>query len=421
MAIKQTLSLFFLSLFFPSFIFAQDSLVLDWEQCRKIAFKNNSSLKSKKLSIEEYRYKYLAGLNDYYPKISLSHSLRRSGGDSGVFNTVSAGISASEKIFDLRTISSIKIRKFSYEKMILNYALESSSLRYELSNAFMTLLVAQEKISVSSKIAIMREKNARLLKLKYESGRESRGNAMYSNALYEKAKADLIRSKRALSSARRKFAQYLNLPLNSDVKVKGDFRVPDSLSSFKEAMDIIEKTPRIMSLKKDIESAKERKFSAKYDLYPTLSASQSMSWSGNTEFPSSRSWSLGLSLSLPVFSSGITHYSNNVKASGYYLKGLKEKLKDEISSIKNDLAAAFDDFLNAVDAARTQEIMLEANEERYMEAQIKYMAGKISFIDLDNIEQNLVDARLNRLEYLKNTNIKKNSIDKLLGVELAGK
>ena len=118
MAIKQTLSLFFLSLFFPSFIFAQNSLVLDWEQCRKIAFENNSSLKSKKLSIEEYRYKYLAGLNDYYPKISLSHSLRRSGGDSGVFNTVSAGISASEKIFDLRTLSSIKIRKFSYEKMI---------------------------------------------------------------------------------------------------------------------------------------------------------------------------------------------------------------------------------------------------------------------------------------------------------------
>ena len=87
--------------------------------------------------------------------------------------------------------------------------------------------------------------------------------------------------------------------------------------------------------------------------------------------------------------------------------------------IKADLAAAYDNFLNAVDAARAQNIMLEANEERYKESQIKYMAGKLSFLDLESIEQNLVDARLNRLEYLKNANFKKNYIDKLLGIELA--
>ena len=421
MATKHMFYIFLILSFSPTFTFAQDSLILNWDQCRKTAFENNSSLKSKKLAIEEYRYKYLVGLNDYYPKISLSHSLRRSGGVSGVSNSVSAGISVSEKLFDLRTISSIKIRKFSYEKTILSYELEAASLQYELANAFMELLMAQEKINVSSKIAGIREKNARLLKLKYDSGRESKGNAMYSNALYEKAKTDLKRSKRNLSSAQRKLAQYLNLPLSRNIKVNASLQIPSFSISFKEAEAIIEKTPRIMSLKKDIESAKERKFSAKYDLYPTLSASQSMSWSGNAEFPSSRSWSLGLSLSLPIFSSGITHYSNNTKAANYYLKGLAENLRDSISSLKTDLAAAYDDFLNAADSARTQEIMLQANEERYKEAQVKYMAGRINFIDLDNIEQNLVDARLNRLEYLKNVNIKKNYIDKLLGVELTGK
>ncbi|MCG2724699.1 MAG: TolC family protein [Elusimicrobia bacterium] len=419
MAIKHILCSFLISLFFPCIIFAQDSL--DWEKCQKIAFENNSSLKIKKLTIEEYRYKYLAGLNDYYPSINISHSARRSGSDSSASNSFSTGLSASEKIFSLKTLSSIKTRKISYEKMILSYYLESSNLRYELANAFMNFLIAQEKVKVDSKNMDMRETNAKLLKLKYESGRESRGDAMYANALYELAKTNLQSSKRAFLSAQRKLAQYLNLSLDVVITAHGEFKIPPVHISFEKALANIEKTPQIMLLKKDIESAKEAMFSAKYDLYPTLSASQSLSWSGDREFPSSNSWSLGLSLSLPLFSGGITHYRNNTKAAKLNFKSANENFRNEVSLIKTNLATAYDDFLNAIDAARTQDIMLRANEERYKETQVKYMAGKLSFLDLENIEQNLVDARLNRLEYIKNANFKKNYLNKLLGIELSAK
>ncbi len=422
MVIKHIFSLFLISLLFPGNILAQDTLELDWEKCQKIAFENNSTLKVKKLTIEEYRYKYLVGLNDYYPKISISHSASRSGSEtSDASNSFSSSLSASEKIFSLKTLSSIKTRKISYEKMILNYSIESSNLRYELANAFMTFLIAQEKVKVDAKNMAMREMNARLLKLKYESGRESRGDAMYANALYELAKTNLQSSKRAFLSAQRKLAQYLNLPLNTVINAREDFKSPSVNMTVKEALANIEKTPKIMALKKDIESTKEAVFSAKYDLYPTLLASQSLRWSGDTELPSARSWSMGLSLSLPLFSGGITHYRNNTRALKVKLESSNENLKNEISLIKSNLATAYDDFLNAIDAAHTQDIMLEANEERYKETQVKYMAGKVSFIDLENIEQNLIDARLNRLEYLKNANLKKNYVNKLLGIELSAK
>jgi outer membrane protein len=422
MPIKHTALLFFVVLLFPGIVFSQDTLDLDWEKCQKIAFENNSTLKIKKLTIEEYRYKYLVGLNDYYPKISIGHSANRSGSEtSDASNSFSTSLSASEKIFSLKTLSSIKTRKISYEKMILNYSIESSNLRYELANAFMTFLIAEEKVKVDAKNMEMREMNARLLKLKYESGRESRGDAMYANALYELAKTNLQGSKRAFLSTQRKLAQYLNLPLNTVINAREDFKLPAINITIQEALANIEKTPKIMVLKKDIETTKEAVFSAKYDLYPTLSASQSLRWSGNTELPSSRSWSLGLSLSLPLFSGGITHYRNNTRALKVNLESSNENLKNEISLIRLNLATAYEDFLNAIDAARTQVIMLQANEERYKETQVKYMAGKVSFIDLENIEQNLIDARLNHLEYLKNANLKKNYLNKLLGIELNAK
>ena len=157
--------------------------------------------------------------------------------------------------------------------------------------------------------------NAKLLKLKYDSGRESRGDAMYANALYELAKTNFQSSKRVLLSAQRELVQYLNLPLNAVVAALGEFEIPSASISVEKALANLDKTPRVMLLKKNIESSKESMLSAKYDLYPALSASQSVSWRGDREFPSSGSWNFGLSLSLPLFSGGITHYRNNTRAS----------------------------------------------------------------------------------------------------------
>ena len=74
--------------------------------------------------------------------------------------------------------------------------------------------------------------------------------------------------------------------------------------------------------------------------------------------------------------------------------------------------------LNARDTAISNVSLLAANEERYKESQIKYMAGKINFIDLTNVESSLVDARQNQLQYLRNANNKKLALENLLGVGL---
>jgi outer membrane protein TolC len=46
------------------------------------------------------------------------------------------------------------------------------------------------------------------------------------------------------------------------------------------------------------------------------------------------------------------------------------------------------------------------------------MAGQISFIDLANVEQSMVDAQQNQLQYLRNANNKKLALENLLGVGL---
>ncbi|HBE88466.1 MAG TPA: hypothetical protein DDW67_04920 [Elusimicrobia bacterium] len=392
---------------------------ITWEQCVREALANNPSLNAKRLAIEQNRHTYLSGYNAFMPNISLSHSVSRSGGDSSDASTSwRAGISASETLFNLKTFSSIRSSKLSFEKAEADYRAESASLRQTLYSAFVNLLFSQEKLAAQKKVLDLRDQNARLIKLKYESGMESRGNMLYAEALYEVAKADTAKAERSLDIARRGLLAAMGTSAYRPLAAKGEFSSPEYALDTGDLRPLVEASPRIVSQKKSLGTYEERLLSAKYDAAPSLSASQSMSWSGPYEFPERKSWSLGLSLSIPILSNGPTYYKHNTAAARAALKAAEEGLRGTVLELENDILNYYNEFLNARQTAAAHVRILEASEERYKESQIKYMAGKISFLDLENIEQNLVDARLNQLEYLKNANTRKLSVENLLGVGL---
>lgn len=418
---KRTAPAFFLSLFlFSPALSAKDKdMELNLKKCFEIAVKNNPVILSQKLKTRQARHNYFSGINDYLPQVSLSHSASVSGFQGQPSsNSYSSRISANEKIFSLRTLNSVKKKKIAWEKSLIDYKAKSASLRYDVARAFLELLFLQEEIKVQEKIVKIRTENARLLKLKYESGRESRGDMLYAEALREIAETNLENAGRSVNSTSNGLSKLLGYPLETTIKAKGEFRLPPMDLTMEKATVALEKSPEMMSLKKDIESARESVFSSKAYLYPELTASQSVSWSGDNELPGSQSWNLGLSLSLPLFSGGPTSYKNNLESSRLSLDALKKTYENSLRSLKSELNQAYLDFLNASGKAEAQKKMLEATTERYREAQIKYMAGKINFLDLENLDQNLVDAELNRIEYLKTANLKKILLEKILGATL---
>jgi outer membrane protein TolC len=392
---------------------------LSWADCVREALANNPGLKAKKMAIDQYRYLYLAGYNAYLPKINLSHSVNRSGGDNTTpSNRWNLSVSASEPIFSLGAMSSIRTARISYDKAASDYRIESASLRQALYSAFTNLIVAQEQVRVDEKILSIREQNAKLIKLKYDSGMESRGNMLYAAALYEQSKTNSAKSARSLNTARRELFKNMGSFVYRPVTAVGGLTVPDYDFNADSVKEVLEKTPQVISQEKSVESQKERLLSARYDLFPTLNASQSMSWSGPQEFTVDRSWALGLNLSLPLLSNGITYYPNSTKAAKLAFQSAEESLRDLKLSLENDILSGYDSFLNSRDTALANVNVLAANEERYKESQIKYMAGQISFIDLENVEQSMVDAQQNQLQFLRNANSGKASLENLLGVGL---
>lgn len=392
---------------------------LSFEECARQALLNNPGLRAKKASLDQSKYLYSAAYNDHLPKINLSNSVSRSGGDGQTpSNRWRMGVSASEPIFNLKTVSSIKNSKLNYEKALNDYRAESAGLRQSLHSAFLNLLLAQEKTQTYKKVMALREQNSKLIHLKYESGMESKGNMMYAAALYEISKADASKAERALNAARRELLRTIGAPDDTNVRAKGEIKLPQYTLDRSAAAELAGKSPQVLALEKSRQIYKERMLTARYDALPTISASQSMDWSGPSEFPQSRSWALGLTLSLPLFSNGPTYFYTNTKAAAAALKSAEESLKELKHSITNDILSNYDDFLNALETAAANSAVLAANEQRYSESQIKYMAGKLSFLDLEDVEQRLVDSRLNQFEYIRNAHLKKLAVENLLGVGL---
>ncbi len=403
----------------PAAAAAADGLTLTWDQARKLALENNPSVRAARAAMEQAGYSYQASLNSYLPQVSASHAVSRSGGDgSSPSNRWSASLSASQELLNLRTVSTVKTSRIAKEKAEADYLAASASARQALAGAFADLLFAQRRADVQKKIYGIRQENARLIRLKYESGMESKGNALYTEALAESAAVSVKKAGRDLASARRALLEAIGLESASGVAAVGSLAVPEFSLDDAAVSAALERSPRIVSAKKTLESAGERVSSARYYAYPSLKANGSYGWSGEREFPDNKSWSMGLSLSLPLFSGGPTYHFDNLAAYKKALAAAEQDYRAARLALASSLRSGYDSYLSAADTARAAVSLLAANEERYKEAQIKYMAGKISFIDLENVERNFVDSDLNQLDYARSAHSRKQALEQLLGVPM---
>lgn len=398
-----------------------DAIELTLDECIKLTFENNPTLKTKISELESARYSYYSSLNSYYPKFSLSSGFSRSGGENrNPSNSFSASASFSQTLFNYNSIYSIKSSKINYELAQLNYESYLIELRKSLYTAFYTLFFAQDLVRVNEKIVEIRKANADLINLKYQSGFESKGNMLYAQAQYEMARLNLEKSKKQLEIASNNLKNIMGISVDELIIVKMDLNLDDIGLKFdiSSVDSIINNLPQYKIYKKNIELAEEKLKNSQLDWLPSLSLSASKSYSGKDFFPDNSSWSFGVSMSIPLFSSGVTYRKNNVKVMKEGLKSSNEKIRDFLISQKNNIINAYSDYKLAVDTLNTYKIFLQASEERFNEASVKYLAGKISYIDLENIEQNLIDARQNITEYTKNVFLKRINFDYLTGVIL---
>jgi outer membrane protein TolC len=388
MQYKMTIAIFILILSgYWSLLNAQE--ILTWEDCVKETIKNNPDLLSAQQKVKQAEEKKTIAISNYLPSIGVNISGNKNLSKDTTSNSYGLGIQ--QLLFDgFKTCNNIKQAEQEVELAKLDLAIISSNIRLKLRKAFIELLKSQELVNLTKEIVDRRRQNYELVNMRYQAGLEHKGSVLTAKANYSQAKYELEQAQRSVMFSQRQLGLIIGKRDLTEISVKGDF----SLTCDKEKPNfeiLVNNNPQMKKIFIQKELARIELESAKSAFYPKINASGNIGGSSSDWSFSRYDWSLGVSLSLPLYEGGSRIAT--LRSSEIYLSQVEADERSKYNDIILNLENAWLRFINAVDNISIQKEFLDASNERVKITEAQYSNGLVSFDNWTIIEDDLVRVK----------------------------
>lgn len=168
----------------------------------------------------------------------------------------------------------------------------------------------------------------------------------------------------------------------------------------------------LLAMHLQLESAKHQLSLVRKGRKPTLSGSADYNWSGSAS-PLDRSWSMGLSLSVPVFDAGETRAQ--IESNLGDLQIVQARLDQLKLNAKSELEKVLTAFREAGKRYEATEIQVRQAAENLNLAEARYDAGLGSPIELTDARVGFTSAKSNNISAYYDCLIAAANIDRVLG------
>jgi outer membrane protein TolC len=367
--------------------------VLTWEDCVKEALENHPDLVSAQEDIRQAKADKNITRSAMLPQVTSRMSATKSQTSTRKeTNAYSYSVNGEQLVFDgLRTPFDIGSASETLNAQMYKYAVESSNIRLNVRNAFVTLLRGQELIYLTEEIGNRRKQNLELVRLRYEAGREHKGALLTAEADLAEAQFEVSQAKRNLSLAQRELTKELGRKKKVPIEVKGDFHIKEVIRETPDFEALADTTPFLKELIARKEAARFDLKSAGADFFPQVYLNGSYGKSNSDWPPKDSEWSTGLSLSFPIFEGG-SRIAQVSKARSQF-KQAQAYERSGRDSVILTLEETWINLQDAIDSVSVQKKYLDAAQERAKIASAQYSTGLITFDDWIIIEDNLVNAQ----------------------------
>jgi TolC family type I secretion outer membrane protein len=396
---RKRTSVFIILFFLGAFLRAagaQEQEALTWGDCLAEARQNNPDLISAVESVKEKKADKGITASGLYPQISAdmagSTAKTSTATTSATADSYSYGLSGSQLIFDgLSALNDIKAASENVKAAQENYRYTSSTVRYGLRSAFISLLKAQELIHVAGDIVKIRRDNLELITLRYQSGLEHKGALLTAGANIAEANFELAQAKRDVELTQRKLSSGMGRKEFKPVSVKGDFNLREPAGQEPNFENLAMAHPSVLKAAAMKNSALFGVRSAYGDFTPQLSGSAAANKKSAKWPPEHEQWSLGLTLSVPIFEGGLKS-AQLFKAQAVYNQAQEDE-RGTRDTVITGLEEAWVNLQDSVEKIQVRQKSLEATEQRSIIAEAQYSTGFITFDNWIIIENDLVEAK----------------------------
>jgi multidrug efflux system outer membrane protein len=385
----------------------------------EMALKNNRDLRVAILNVESTRAQYGIQRSELFPTLAFNATAARGRGDIGLLEPGTSVINAYAVYASASWELDFFGRVRSLEKAALEQFLASAEARKsteillvaEVANQYLTLVAADEALTVTDDSLSIAEESSRLVTLQFDTGTASELELRTVEGALEQARAQRAAERRARAQAENALVLLIGAPFAADMppglgldrqQIFGE--IPAGLPA-----ELLVRRPDIARAEDQLLAANANIGAARAAFFPSISLTGSAGSVspvlGNLFQSGNRVWGIQPTAVLPIFSGGL-NTANLEKAQAQRdiaVAQYEKAIQTAFREVADDLAAraTYEDRIDAVNR------LVAARQRRLQLSQLRFKTGVDSYLavlaarnDLDNAQLSRITTCLDRLTNL---------------------
>ncbi|MGC2063585.1 MAG: TolC family protein [Thermodesulfovibrionales bacterium] len=406
--------------------------LLTLERAVAIASERHPNISAGRSSIDAAQSRVGQARSGYYPQIGMSAGYSRvkqtvssatqtPGSDTtlrsanGSFDQYSGSIALTQNLFDFgKTKAQVDVQSFNLEASRDDLSGITDVVVFNVKQSYFAILKAKRTRDVAEETVSQFVKHLDQAKGFFEVGTKPKFDVTKAEVDLSNAKLSLIKAENAQRVALVTLNNALGIPDAPEYLIEDNLSFQKYAITYDEALEKAYKNrPDLTALLARKSAAEKAVTLAEKGYYPFLTGNAGYNRTGES-FPLNNGWSVGATLSFPIFSGFLTkNQVEEARANLNVIKANEETLRQNILlEVKQDYLA----LAEAEERIANAELTVRQATENLEIANGRYAAGVGNPIEVADAEVSLSNAKTEHIAALYDYRVGRASIEKAIGL-----
>lgn len=294
----------------------------------------------------------------------------------------------SQSVLDFSKYANLKAAHSAANAQDQTYQAAVQDLFVRVTTAYFTVLTDEDQLTFAKANEEAFKRQYDQADQQYKVGIAAITGSYQAKAAYEAAKAQTIAAQNTLDNDREALSQITGKPTGELKKLRNDLPLdpPTPADPDVWVKTALESNPSLLAQRDNVETAEHNISSARAGHLPTISANvtygKSASWYQNSDIHSNTpaSTTIGLTLSVPIFSGGLTQ--SQVRQSIYQRDAAQDSLESERRQVKASALNYYRSVLAGIAQVQSGKASVQSGQEALDATRAGYSVGTQTMTDV---------------------------------------
>ena len=404
MAKKILTFVFFVSLVFSGKAQESSSYRFSLEDCLRFAFANSYERKSMELTGESLETTYEQSKQQRLPNVNASVGQNFSNNENGWSTSGNVGVGSSVTIYQGGNINNtIEQNRLNVERNEVQLERYDNQLTTQILQSFLTILGNEELLNYQLEVLNTSREQLNQGRARHRVGAILDSDLLLLEAQYYSDSNNVVDTRINIENNLLDVKVLLSMNPTDELEIVSPdtYNLDDlmaSLPSEEEAISLaMGYMPDLRMSDYDVRLAEKSVDMARSNYFPSISANAnvgmgvlSFDGDGNSRWYSKPTESLGVSMSIPIYSRGQT--KANVKKSRIALEQAQLDYEQSALSVRQTVVQAYRKVVSAYNAYKVSQVRENAYSKSFNAYNIQYQYGTITTVELLQQQNNYLNV-----------------------------